>query len=211
MKPRILTASDIARIPSHLAPLQKGAKVRMGCPFHGSDKQRSLEVNDDGVWRCYVCQEWGVTEERDRQFREDTKRQTYKSTNLHRGISIPRLNLSEAACEPLPEDSLQVLRGWQERLPEAHQYLQSRAIPLGLAAHYGLGFKPKGDALWVDDGKKKWWDARLIAPHTNPQGQVVSLYSRAIDPATEKQFRHAHLKGAKGHFNSPAFLTDGEP
>jgi len=211
MKPLVLTSGDLARIPSHLAPIQKGAKVRMGCPFHGSDKQRSLEVSPEGFWRCYVCQEWGVTEERDRQFREDTNRQAYKSTNLHKGLSIPRLNLTKATCEPLPEESLQVLRGWQQGLSEVDQYLQSRAIPLGLAAHYGLAFKPKGDALWIDEGKKKWWDARLIAPHTNPQGQVVSLYSRAIDPNTEKQFRHAHLPLPKGHFNSPAFLADGEP
>ena len=211
MKPTILTASDIARVPSHLAPMEKGGKTRMGCPFHGSDSQRSLEVNKDGVWRCYSCGEWGFTEERDQQFKESSNKQTYKHTKLQSGLKLPRLNLSQAACEPLEAASIETLRRWQQGLDGASAYLQSRAIPMGLAGVYGFGFKPKGEGLWEEEGKPKWWDARVVVSHTNPEGQVVSLYSRSISPEIKKQFTHAHLPLPKGHFNAQAFLADGEP
>lgn len=207
MKPTILTAADLARIPSHLSPMQAAGGLRMGCPFHGSDKQRSLVVYPDGRFVCYGCQEWGFTEERDQQFKAD--RQVYKPTNVHKGVSIPRLNLSEAACAPLDSKAIQTLARWQTSLPQAAECLKNRAVPLDLAARYGLGFKPQGEALYLsDDGKKRFWDARVIAPHTNPQGEVVSLYSRAI---VDSDYKHAHLQMPKGHFNSAVFKTKGEP
>ena len=37
-----------------------GQKLRMGCPFHGSDHQRSLEVDlGTGRFACYTCESWG--------------------------------------------------------------------------------------------------------------------------------------------------------
>jgi hypothetical protein len=41
-----------------------GDKFRLGCPFHGSDKQRSLAVTlSKGSFKCYCCGAWGYLRE----------------------------------------------------------------------------------------------------------------------------------------------------
>ena len=43
--------------------LLAGRKLRAFCPFHGSDHQRSLEVNrETGHFHCFSCNAWGYLE-----------------------------------------------------------------------------------------------------------------------------------------------------
>jgi hypothetical protein len=189
----------------------------MGCPYHGSDNQRSLVIKPDGSWRCFSCGEWGFTEERNNDFKMNLS--TYKHGNirtskpmyLKEGFKIPKTNLSGALCRPLEVLTIQRLKKWQESLPEALSYLKSRAIDIELARKYGLGFKKKGNPFYNSEKNQSvgWQDEKIIAPHTNPSGTVVNIYARSMDG--ENRYKHLHLPCPKGHFNSKVFKEKGSP
>ena len=212
MNPTILTSSDIQRVASHLRPVKQGGFERMGCPFHGSDKQRSLVIKPDGSWKCHACEQWGFTEDRDKVYKEQYKQnKQYKPYKSIEGLKIPKINVSGALCRPLEVLTIQRLKKWQESLPEALSYLKSRAIDIELAREYGLGFKAKKIPFYNSDKTHDvgWQDEKLIAPHTNPNAEVVSMYARSMD--SENRYKHLHLPCPKGHFNAKAFKEKGSP
>lgn len=118
----------------------------------------------------------------------------------------------------------EVLAVYQEALPDSPgaEYLHWRGIPLELAQAYGAGYA--GPGLWAHrdrEGRpvRDWPGGRLVFPHTDPWGNVVNLYGRAVgDGDIPKAARHDHLSGPRGYFNAaalggacdgPLFVTEG--
>src|SRR5436190_2323000 len=53
-----------------------GHVLRALCPFHGSDRQRSLRVQvHSGRFVCFACGAWGYTAEARERWREEQQRQ----------------------------------------------------------------------------------------------------------------------------------------
>ena len=124
---------------------------------------------------------------------------------------------SGVVTNPLPGLSwLTPLQTFQEALPGSpgEEYLKQRGISLEVAQKYGLGYAAPG--LWPNP-KKYFPHGCVVFPHTNPAGEVVNLYGRAVDlnGSVPKQYRHAHLEGPKGVFNArgldqrKVFITEG--
>src|SRR5262244_4359408 len=54
-----------------------GHVLRALCPFHGSDRQRSLRVQvHSGRFVCFACGAWGYMDTARAQWREEQQRQT---------------------------------------------------------------------------------------------------------------------------------------
>src|SRR5712692_4797476 len=55
---------------------EDGHVLRALCPFHGSDRQRSLRVQvHSGRFVCFACGAWGYLETARAQWREEQERQ----------------------------------------------------------------------------------------------------------------------------------------
>ena len=205
-KGETLTDALLATLPAKLQrPIREGRYVRYGCPFHGSDHQHSLSIDTEtGRFKCFSCNVWGYTE----QSREEYKRKNpLPSPSLPAAARRPKTptdTLRQDGDQPTPldADALAQLKDWQQDLSEAADYLALRRIPLELAHRLGAGVGTFGNAR------------RLVLPHTNPKGQIVSLYGRRIDGGAAH--KHHHLGGRpKGFLNALAtqfpevWLTEG--
>lgn len=158
---------------------RSGRFLRFYCPIHKSDRQKSLSLDPEtGRFRCFACGAWGRLEEVRTDWREKPR---------------PKLHLAK------------LLREFQTSLPGSlgEEYLKQRGIPLSVAQAYGAGYA--GPGRWPHRGRDWRW-GRVVFPHTNPAGEVVNLYGRAVgsDEKVPREQRHDHLPGAKGAFNAPA-------
>ena len=190
-----LTEAMLAALPPNLRLIRRGKWLRAGCPFHGSDNQRSLYVDSEtGRFSCHACQVWGYTEAAREEWKARHGGTIGRSTpppRWQRSSGTLRLRPDALEPEPLPGEWLERLSEWQAALPEAADYLTARRIPLELVRGLGAGVGTFGNAR------------RLILPHTNPAGRIVSLYGRRIDGADDH--KHHHLPGrAKGALNAQA-------
>jgi len=193
----ILTDAMLAALPHHLRPVTTGGRVRSGCPFHGSDRQRSLTVNaETGRFQCFSCGVWGYTEHARAEYLErvkadaDRTRAPRRQQPWERPSGALKLRNDAKEPEPLPDEWRARLASWRAALPEAAEYLEGRRIPLELVRQLGGGVGTLGGAR------------RLVLPHTTPAGELVSLYGRRIDAGDEA--KHHHLAGrAKGWLNAP--------
>jgi hypothetical protein len=190
-------------------PGEGGRALRAYCPFHGSDKQRSLRIDaTTGRFNCFACGAWGYTEEAREQWRAD--RQAERANNPKKNPPGPKPLAAEREAPPPParSDLPALLSTFQSALPGTWgaKYLEMRGIPLTLAQRHGVGYAAAG--TWPG---RNWRWGRLVFPHTEPGGEVVNLYGRAVgsDSKTPKKVRHDHLSGAKGYFNAGA-LRSGE-
>lgn len=176
----------------HGAPA--GKYLRYYCPIHGSDNQQSLSLDPDtGKFRCFACGAWGTL--------EDFREVRYASPTPPRPTPPP-----EPTGRP---DLAPLLLSFRQALPESlgAKYLALRKIPLELAQKHGIGYAPPG--RWPHP-KRDWKWGRLVFSHTNPRGEVVNLYGRAVGPddKTPKASRHDHLPGPKGIFNARALSAE---
>lgn len=203
MKGETLTAAQLDA--AHPIGSEGGRTWRAFCPFHGGDKQRSLRVRrDNGHFFCFACGVWGYLEE---------ERQRYATDLGGRRSPPPRALPVRAAPVSQPRADLRLaLTGYQDALPSSpgEAYLASRGISLGLAQQNGVGFAARGS--WLNRNRD-WPAGRLVFPHTNPAGQLVNFYGRAIDgvaiaPSTR---RHDHLPGSKGYFGADTLGESDEP
>jgi hypothetical protein len=211
-----------------------GHVLRALCPFHGSDRQRSLRVQvQSGRFVCFACGAWGYLDTARAQWRAEQQRQAaYRRPPArqprgpyHRQplSPLPRPSASAArthsADPPVPRvsapvrsDLAQQLAAFQAALPGSRgaAYLQQRGIPLTLAQQYGVGYAAPG--TWPHPARD-WRGGRVVFPHTTPDGHVVNLYGRAVGTAEQvpKAKRHDHLPGAKGYFNAAALQEDAGP
>lgn len=191
-------------------PGEGGRVLRAYCPFHGSDKQRSLRVStDQGRFTCFACGAWGYV-----------------------GPVQPPLPVARRVASPPPRveqpvprgDLADVLEGYRAALPGSlgERYLLWRGIPLDLARLLCVGYAACGQWAHTDPttGRplRQWKYGRLVFPHTDVQGRIVNLYGRAVgSDAVPKQLRHDHLAGPKGYFNAldldspntPVYVCEG--
>jgi hypothetical protein len=220
-----LTEADLAACRPIVG--EGGHVLRALCPFHGSDRQRSLRVQvHSGRFVCFACGAWGYMGTARVQWREEQQRQaTFRRPPAprqrmpsRRQPPPPRARPPVAAARPLSahppaphepararSDLAQPLAAFQAALPGSPgaAYLQQRGIPLVLAQQLGVGYAAPG--TWPH-AARDWRGGRVVFPHTTPEGLLVNLYGRAV--GTEEQVpkakRHDHLPGTKGYFNAAA-------
>jgi DNA primase len=220
-----LSESDLAACRPLVG--EGGQVLRALCPFHGSDRQRSLRVQvHSGRFVCFACGAWGYMDTARAQWREEQQRQAVllrspapRQRLIHRRQSPPQPSRPPAAAArphsadpPAPRASAparpdlgQQLAAFQAALPgsRGEVYLQQRGIPLTLAQQHGVGYAAPG--TWPH-AARDWRGGRVVFPHTTPDGRVVNLYGRAVGTAEQvpKAKRHDHLPGVKGFFNATA-------
>ena len=119
----------------------------------------------------------------------------------------PRVTYTPA---PLPRPELiDELRRMQDALPGSPgaRYLASRGVELEQAQRFGLGYAAPG--IWPGRGALD----RIVVPHTNADGELVSLYGRLIVPITDglKSLKHDHLPGPRALFNGAALRSGAGP
>ncbi len=209
-----------------------GRVVRIFCPFHGGDRQRSLRVDlASGRFYCFNCRAWGYMDWARERWRQEhdpppgpgTARRpgrgaagappAHPGTSARVASPAPR---GTGEAEPARPDLAELLEAYQRALPGSpgERYLAQRGIPLELAQRYGVGYAAPG--RWAHRGRD-WRHGRVVIPHTDPAGRLVNLYGRAVGEDVPKGLKHDHLPGAKGCFNAralaegdgPLFVTEG--
>jgi DNA primase len=227
-----LTEADLAACRPIVG--EGGHVLRALCPFHGSDRQRSLRVQvHSGRFVCFACGAWGYMDTARAQWREEQQRQAalrrppaHRQRLAHRRQSPPPRSRQQAAAvrprsadppaprasAPARPDLAQQLAAFQAALAASPgaAYLQQRGIPLALAQQHGVGYAAPG--TWPH-AARDWRGGRVVFPHTMPDGRLVNLYGRAVGAAEEvpKAKRHDHLPGVKGYFNAAALQADAGP
>jgi hypothetical protein len=227
-----LTEADLAACRPIVG--EGGHVLRALCPFHGSDRQRSLRVQvHSGRFVCFACGAWGYMETARAQWREEQQRQAAFGRSPARRQRMPRWRQlppplprppaagvkkrsaeppASRASAPWEPDLAQQLAAFQAALPGSRgaPYLQQRGIPLALAQQYGVGYAAPG--TWPH-AARDWRGGRVAFPHTTPDGRLVNLYGRAVGPDAQvpKAQRHDHLPGAKGYFNATALQAGLAP
>ncbi len=199
-----------------------GRVIRAFCPFHGSDKQRSLRIDrETGRFNCFACGAWGYTEEARQRWREERapgghRRPQDGRRHPSKGKTLPTytrpLRKPEKAPKPSRDDLPDLLRTYQKALPGSlgEEYLKRRGIPLEVATRCGVGYAAPG--TWAHPARDWKW-GRLVFPHTDPSGRLVNLYGRAVgaNEKVPKALRHDHLPGQKGYFNAAALRVGEGP
>lgn len=202
-----------------------GRAARAFCPFHGSDKQRSLRVDlEGGRFNCFSCGAWGYMQAARERWQEDRTGSPRKPHNgrkaSNRGIPTirPPKPLRNVPRPPNParDDLPELMNTFQDALPDSWgaEYLRRRGIPLKLAQQFGVGYAAP-DA-WPG---RRWKFGRVVFPLTDPSGRIISLYGRAVGAPEKvpKQHRHDILSGDKAYFNGqalgegdgPLYVTEG--
>ena len=201
-----------------------GHVLRALCPFHGSDRQRSLRVQvHNGRFVCFACGAWGYMDTARAQWREEQQRQVAfprPPRRLQAQRQRPTAAVSQGAAHlpasrtsaPVRSDLTKQLAAFQAALPGSRgdTYLQQRGMPLALAQQRGVGYAAPG--TWPHTARD-WRGGRVVFPHTTPEGHLVNLYGRAVGTAEQvpKAKRHDHLPGAKGYFNAAALHAGDGP
>ncbi len=157
-----------------------GARLRAGCPLHGSDHQRSLSIQAEGDYAgfgvCFACKAQVLVEDLNpdaaRRFKA-TGEQVLTAQKLLRPVrrfeaeQTPFQKAEHAALSALDERMRRALSQSQR----ARDYLEARAIPLQIAQAQGLGYLPPA---WKDRPEvrqlQKWVD-RLLFPLSSPTGR----------------------------------------
>ena len=225
-----LTEADLAACRPIVG--QGGHVLRALCPFHGSDRQRSLRVQvHSGRFVCFACGAWGYMETARAQWREEQQRQAalqrppaQRQRVPPRRQAPPKFPSPPAAAArphsvdpsvprapaPARPDLAQQLAAFQAALPgsRGEAYLRQRGIPLALAQQHDVGYAAPG--TWPH-AVRDWRGGRVVFPHTMPDGRLVNLYGRAVGTAEEvpKAKHHDHLPGEKGYVNA-AMLQAGD-
>ena len=149
-----LSESDLAAYRPIVG--EGGHVVRALCPFHGSDRQRSLRVQvHSGRFVCFACGAWGYMDTARAQWREELQRQEAfrRSPARQQRVSrrrqppppLPRqpaAAMKRSADPPAPRapvpgrpDLAQQLAAFHAALPGSRDaaYLRQRGISLALA------------------------------------------------------------------------------
>jgi hypothetical protein len=137
-----------------------GQVLRAFCPFHGSDRQRSLRVQvHSGRFVYFACGAWGYMDTARAQWREEQQRQAAFPRPAARPQRAPRQRPPAAAAskpaarppaprEPAPPrpDLTPQLAAFQAAVPGSRgaASLQQRGMPLTLAPQLGVGSAAPG-------------------------------------------------------------------
>ena len=195
-----------------------GQKVRMGCPFHGSDRQRSLEVSlETGRFACYTCGAWGyLSDPRGRDHRklggaQKAWRRAERPRKAAQNVHAPQTHeKGRPVASPPPLGRYMAAAQRHLEDPEAVAYLEVRGISPDLAQAHSLGYFPPGK--WPGRKALARW-GRVAFPLETPVGELVGVYSRALDPGYPGEKAPPYVRhdvwGRRGIFN-PAALAGPE-
>lgn len=193
-----------------------GADWRGPCPFHGGTHRNFAVVPKKGLYYCYVCHAAGdVFTYLMKRFGMDYPT-AVKEVARRVGITIPERGAREG---PDPREPLYGAMGVAEewfaaRLRDgadadhARRYLESRDIPLPVAAEWGLGYAPTdrsfsaamkqlglderilidvGLLVKRDDGTvNPRFRGRLLFPIKDQRGRVVAFGGRILGSGEPK-------------------------
>lgn len=203
-----------------------GSRLRGFCPFHGSDRQRSLSIKEEtGSFRCFACGAWGYTEtaravrkaERSSSHPFRTEGYVPRKRSFSGESSSPRSSPPDPHPRPVEDLEMWVLR-YLDALGGSlgERYLRHRGIRPETARRHGVGYAAPGQWAHRDgNGRpvRQGRYGRLVFPHTSHESEVVNLYGRAVESAEKipKGERHDHLAGPKGVFNGRAFVEGEGP
>ncbi len=186
-----------------------GRVLRAYCPFHGSDRQRSLRLDlRSGRFSCFACGAWGYTQQAREQWRRkhagsmseapasgerSAGRQGHPAAHqeahrLSEGLSaaatagITSVRHGEVSTSHTREGLEASLSRYQEALPGSwgEEYLHRRHVPLQLALEYGLGYAVRGTWEHKGSGKPLCRDWK---------------WGRVVAPMTDSQGRLVNLYG----------------
>ena len=186
------------------------------CPFH-DDRGPSFSFNvQTGAWKCFAGCGGGdglaFLQRADNLNFGEALREAAAMVGLEPAGRARRTasRTVPAAAPPQPKPEPIAKPELAERLQEyqaalagspGEDYLKGRGISLALAQSVGVGYAVPG--RWLGRGRC----GRVVFPHTNPAGEVVNLYGRAVGEAPNN-LKHDHLPGQKGMFNAPALLSE---
>jgi len=194
-----------------------GKKERMGCGFHGSDHQLSLEVNlETGHFSCHNCGVWGYLTDgpasKSGVLRGAPARRRSYSRIVLKKSPLQEARTAQELPRVIPQDLNhpklgRYLEAAQRHLedPSALAYLEARKVPMTWARAIEMGYFPSG--TWP--GRRVCRSmGRVAFPLHGPAGELVGIYSRAVDPQyperkVPERVRHDIL-GQRGIFNPDA-------
>ncbi len=163
------SASLIDIVGESVTLKRAGADWRGPCPFHGGTHRNFAVVPKKGLYYCYVCHAAGdVFTYLMKRFGMDYPT-AVKEVARRVGITIPERGAREG---PDPREPLYGAMGvadewFAARLRDgadadhARRYLESRDIPLPVAAEWGLGYAPT-DRSFVTAMKQLGLDERIL-------------------------------------------------
>jgi DNA primase len=179
-----------------------GSERRFLCPVCGSgkprdDAHRSFSVNTDtGAFICHRCKTIGL-------LKDNWTKQTFTPRKVRAAAAMSRFFGLEALPTPTPEQKnasesdlskaqikLERLQREMKRYQAAFEgspaqdYLHSRGITAATAKAFGCGYAAAFEH-WED--KTGHWhltgtDRRVVFPITDPEGSVLAIHGRSIDP-----------------------------
>jgi hypothetical protein len=226
LKAEIDLAEVVERYSS--AQLRKvGKRLVCSCPKHGSGDRRGDSFAVDPakqLWHCWGSCDTGGDVIRfvewylDLDFRAACEKLASDlggsfapgpatGSSSTTSIAAPRVSYTPP---PVPRPELiDTLRQMQDALPGSpgERYLAGRGVDLEQAQRFGLGYA--GPGLWPGRGVLE----RIVFPHTDADGALVSLYGRLIVPITDslKPLKHDHLPGPRALFNGSALRSGAGP
>ena len=219
-----LTLADLQNHPYNDRPKRgRNGKDRYFCPVHGSDRQRSFQLNNQtGHFKCFACGHWGYIDEINKNLPPSTPKERQK--DFRKRMEKLRYPFRKSASTSVTYtkrhhiDYFKKAQELQQHLKHqdasgiAVRYLKWRGISKNTALRYGLGYACWGK--WPHhskDGKfaRQWKRGRIVFPHSDKDGHTINLYGRAIGANDVPQKdRHDNLPGPKGAFNGIAFQRD---
>lgn len=218
---------QLVELESGIRLRRVGGEWRGLCPKHGGDSRTSFAVNPaKGLWHCWACDVGGSAIDLLVWLRGISVREAIDDLAQREGVALD----PAAAAAPRPPrvtwkppppprpELLESLWSYQDALPgsQGEAYLAERRIGLATAQRMGVGYAAPGQ--WchrMADGRlvRDWVAGRIVCAHTDPDGNVVSLYGRAAStvPAAQRDLTHDHLAGPKALFNAEAISTGTGP
>ncbi|MHB1329866.1 MAG: DNA primase, partial [Gemmatimonadales bacterium] len=186
---QVRDSADLVELIGEAVSLKRtGADWRGPCPFHGGTHRNFAVVPKKGLYYCYVCHAAGdVFTFLMKRFGMDYPT-AVREIARRVGITIPEQGAREGPDprEPL-YGAMSVAQEWfATRLREggeaeqARKYLESRELPLTVAAEWGLGFAPR-DRAFADAMRQLGLDERVLLE--------VGLLVRRDDGTLTPRFR----------------------
>ena len=215
---QVRDAADLVELIGESVALKRaGADWRGPCPFHGGTHRNFAVVPKKGLYYCYVCHEAGDA------FTYLMKRfgmdypTAVREVARKVGIVIPERGSNREGPDPREPlfSAMSVAQEWfAQRLREspdaaaARSYLESRDLPMPVAAELGLGFAPADKSFSTamqqlgltesvlievgllvrrDDGSAApRFRGRLLFPIRDLRGRVVAFGGRSLGRAEPK-------------------------
>jgi DNA primase len=210
------TADLVGLIGETVALKRAGADWRGPCPFHGGTHRNFAVIPRKGMYYCYVCHAAGdVFTYLMKRFGMDYPT-AVRDVARRVGIAVPERSERQGPDprEPL-FGAMAVAQEWfAARLRDAadaevaRRYLESREVPLPVAAELGLGFAPADRSLLAAMGQLGVAESvllevglaarredqslaprlrgRLLFPIRDLRGRVVAFGGRLLGPGEPK-------------------------